>query len=363
MTQPMQSNPGCPQWQRALGGVGLTVGVTVGMTLAILGTDMPRVLAQTPGVVSEGYALLERGWVNDAIATFREAVQQYPQSVPAQLGLAIAYQRAGQDANAWTAYQRVLGQDPNNKTALAAVGTLGGYRPEWQQQGILALTTLLNLEPQNLDARAQRALLYGYQGQYAESIADYEIALASNPKPAVVLGAAQIYAYSGDYPESLARFEQYLRTGATLPNAAITAYALALQETGSADRAVQILSDRLQTLPPTTPLDDTAIQMRAALAVAYQKNNQLDAALAVLEPLRGNPDAALPLARALSAIGRAEGNTDLYGEAVNLYRQVLQRTQSPSVALKTEVADVLSEYALSQPQALLLYQELLATQP
>jgi len=329
-------------------------------SLAVMSLGGVAVQAQPSAAASEGYVLLKRGWVNDAIAAFQEALRQNPQSLEARLGLAIAYQKAGQDANAWQAYRQVLTLDPNNRTALAAVGLLGGYRPEWQLAGISALTTLLQLTPNNTNARTQRALLLGYQGRFAESLADYEILLQGNPKPDVVLGAAQVYSYSGNYAQSLKLFDRYRATGRSLPDNAVTAYALTLQETGNAAQAVQILETRLKQ---QTQLNDQAIDLRTALARAYQANGQTDKALTVLEPLRTQPKAALALARALSTIARKEGNSQLYQEAIGLYQQALSQSPNPSVGLVTEVADVMSEQAATRSDALRLYQQLLQQQP
>ncbi|MBF2000296.1 MAG: tetratricopeptide repeat protein [Synechococcales cyanobacterium M58_A2018_015] len=306
--------------------------------------------------VQEGYALLERGWVNDAITVFQQALRSTPQSLDARLGLAIAYQRAGQDANAWSAYQQVLSQDPQNRTALAAVGLLGGYRPEWQRQGIEALTTLLTLQPDNRQARAQRALLHGYQGDFAAAIADYEQVLPTNPEAAVVLEAAQVYTYSGDVAQGLALFRRYLAINPTLPIAAVPAYARALQETGDVAAAIEVLQSRLHA-------DTNATEIRTALATAYAANNQPEQALEVLEPLRGQNNAALPLARALSTIGRQSRDVSLTEEAVALYRQVLQSTASPTPGLLTEIADVWSELPASSADALALYDQLAAQDP
>lgn len=345
---------GTPYAWPLLGGMGVIV-------LATASLNAEPVQAQSaPSLVNQGYALLERGWVNDAIVTFRAALQQDPQSVGAQLGLARAYQRTGEDTAAWNAYQQVLNQEPDNSTALTAVGVLGSYRPEWQQDGIAALSRLLELQPQDMEARSQRALLYGYQGQFAEAIADYEQVLAADPAPDVILGAAQIYTYSGDYSQGLSLFQQYAAVGGTLPPSALPAYGLALQATGQIDAAIQALSSGLQADPG---LDATTIQLRTALAIAYQKNNQLDAALSTLEPLRTDTAATLPLARALSAIGREQGDAALYAEAVELYQRVLGQTAQPSIGLRSEIADVFSEDAMTQPQALILYDELLAEQP
>lgn len=347
-----------------LGGVQANVGEVRAADLTspetLPGADLVVQTPATPAAVRRAYTLLNQGLVNDAIAAFRQALQRTPQSLDGKLGLAIAYQRAGRDPEAWTAYQQVLTQDPSNRAALKAVGLLGGYRPEWQTQGIEALNTLLDLTPDDTESRAQRALLLGYQGRFSESLADYERVLQRSPAPDVVLGAAQIYSYSGDYTRSLELFGRYQATGKSLPRDAVTAYTLALRETGNQAQAVQVLEQALVRSPQ---LDATTIQTRADLAQAYQANQQLTEALTVLEPLRGRADATLPLARALSTLGRREGRSDLYREAIPLYRQALANTPQPSFALTREVADVFSEVPSEREAALALYQQLVSLEP
>ena len=319
--------------------------LTSGLMLTIATFTQPA-QAQTASS-SQGYLLLKKGWVNDAIATFRQDLQRNPQSLDAKLGLAIAYQRAGQNSNAWNAYRQVLNQDSQNRTALEAVGLLGGYQPEWQQEGITALGMLLKLTPNNPTARSQRALLYGYQGQFSEALADYQIVLQTNPKPEILLGAAQIYAYSGDYPQGLALFDRYQATGQSIPDQAVTAYALSLREMGQSGKAVQVLESRLK--------QKSAIELQTALAIAYQANNQPEAASALLEALQGNPAATLPLARALSTIARQSGDQQRAQAAIALYRQALKQTP-PSLGLMTEFADVLSEVPTTRAESLQVYQ-------
>ncbi|MBD0335687.1 MAG: tetratricopeptide repeat protein, partial [Cyanobacteria bacterium Co-bin13] len=321
---------------------------------------MPVAAQNLPAEVRQGYGYLERGWVEDAIASFRRALQRYPQSLEAKLGLAQAYQRAGQDANAWQAFQAVLQQAPDQPQALAAVGQLGAYRSEWQTPGIAALTTLLNQDPTNAAARSQRALLYGYQGKFPEALADYERLLPNNPSPDTVLGAAQIYTYSGDYTQGLSLFRRYQSDGRTVPDNAVSAYALALQESGQSEAAVAALTPRLK---PATQLDPVAMQIRTALALAYGSNGQTDQATATLAPLRGQPSARLALARALSALGRRQSGSALFEEATVLYQQVLGETAAPSYGLQREVADVLSEWPPTQPQALTLLRQLAQDNP
>jgi cellulose synthase operon protein C len=329
-----------------------------GASILPLITFVPQVTAQT---AAEGYALLQKGWVNDAIAVFQQTLQRSPNSLEAKLGLAIALQKAGRDADAWNAYQRVLAQDSQNRTALMAVGVLGGYRAEWQTAGITALNTLLQLTPSDRSALAQRALLLGYQGRFAEAYADYEI-LLQNPTPQVLLEAAKVYSYGGQYAQSLTLFQRYQNQGKTLPDDyALTAYAAALRGTGQAATAVQLLSTRLTQVVAkrgTQPPNASEIELRTALAVAQQANGQLDQGLSTLASLRTLPAATLPLARALSEMGRKSGNGALSQEAIALYRQALQQTSTPSPGLRTEIADVLSEQAATRAEALQIYQDL-----
>ncbi|MGF1567369.1 MAG: tetratricopeptide repeat protein [Nodosilinea sp.] len=315
--------------------------------------------AQLPPPVSQGYSLLERGWVNDAIAAFTSALGRYPNSPEARLGLAIAYQRAGRDAEAWQAYQAVLQVSPDHPRALKALGELGGYRPEWNATGIAALTRLLAQNPDNQEARSQRALLYGYQGQFSESLADYDRLLAASPSPATRLGAAQVYAFSGDFEGALALFDRYRQTG-PFPVEALPTYALALQETGNPKAAIALLEPELREASRT---DLLSLQIRAGLANAYDASGQTQKALELLLPLEGKAEAQLPLARAYSAIGRRQLDPSLFEQATVLYQQALASTPNPSYGLRVEVADVLSEWPDSQTLALEMFQQLATENP
>ncbi|MEO1068938.1 MAG: tetratricopeptide repeat protein [Cyanobacteria bacterium J06638_6] len=319
----------------------------------------PVALAQRSPQISQGYALLERGWVNDAIAAFQAALSRQPNSVEARLGLAVAYQRAGRDQDAWAAYQAVIQVAPENTAALAAIGTLGGYRPEWQIGGIEALTRLLGQNPNNTEALAQRALLYGYQGRFTLSLVDYDRLLANSPAPQTLLGAAQISAFSGDFGGALALFDRYRQTG-PLPPAALTAYALAIQETGNPAGAIALLEPELREASRT---DEPSLNLRAALANAYDASGDTARGLELLAPLEGDEVARLALARAYSAIGRRQNDPALFEQATALYRQTLDTTDSPSYGLRVEVADVLSEWPETEILALEMFEQLAQENP
>ncbi|MBN8561585.1 MAG: tetratricopeptide repeat protein [Leptolyngbya sp. UWPOB_LEPTO1] len=319
-------------------------------------------IAQTqniPADVRQAYTLLGKGWVDDAIQAFQRSIQRYPDSVEAKLGLAISLRRAGRDSEAWQAYQQVLQQDPNNQLALKTVGLLASFKPEWQKQGIDALTTLLQLNAGETEARAQRALLYGYQGRFTEALADYEMVLATNPTPEVLLGAAQIYTYAGDSQKGLELFERYRsRTRTPITGNAAIAYARALRAAGNNTQAIQILEGQLPK-----QMNAFGIQVRSELSQAYLANRQSAQALAILDPLRDRTDSRLPLARALNELGRQENRPELLAQAGALYRQVLASTSNPSPTLLREIADVLGGISQERQTALQIYRQLVQQQP
>jgi tetratricopeptide (TPR) repeat protein len=319
-------------------------------------TDIAPAVAETVTASSQqGFYLLKKGWVNDAIAVFQKVLKRQPQSLQTKIGLAIAYNRAGRITDAWNAYQQVLAQDPNNQLALKTVGILSTYRSEWNQRGIAALSTVLKLNANDAQARAYRALLYSYQGQFSESLADYQIALSHNPTLDVILGAAQTYSYSGNYQKSLELFNRYRAAGKAITGYAAVAYGSSLRETGNPAAAVKVLEAQLQR---SRTLDRLAIETRAELAKAYVANLQPAKAMAVLDSLQGRPDATLSLARSLNEIRKLNRNPALTQQVATLYRQALAQTSNPSPALLREVADVFTGLPHGEQTALQLYQQL-----
>ncbi|MGD1910725.1 MAG: tetratricopeptide repeat protein [Rivularia sp. (in: cyanobacteria)] len=333
---------------------------TFPIALFTLNNVAPVQAQKSSGATKRGYNLLKKGWVDDAISAFQQALKGNPQSLQARLGLAIAYNRAGRIEEAFQAYQKVLAQDPQNQAALKIVGMMGTYRSEWNKPGINALNTLLELNPNDLQSRYYRALLYSYQGQFAESIADFQIVLANNPTPEAIIGAAQTYSYSGDYQKAKELFNRYKASGKPIKDYAAVAYALTLRKTGNPQEAIAILQRQLQG---SQTLDQLAILARAELSQAYIANKQEAQALAVLEPLEDREEAILPLARSLNEIRKNTNNPTLTQRVTTLYRQALGNNPNPSPSLLREIADVFSGLPQGEETALQLYRRLASMLP
>lgn len=342
---------------------------TLGLCLSFnLLTATPLLLAQPvraqlpnldnqPTLVREGYELFEKGWIDPALDKFLQAVQQYPDSGLAQLGLARSYLKLGQDANAFEAFQRLTVLEPTNVEALETLGVLGSYRPEWRGVGIDALTTLLE-QPgygQNGDVRSQRALLLFYEGRLIEAVADYDVALAQTPSLTTQIGAAQVFAYGGRSAQSVELFESYISAGQTLKVYEAQAYSFALRRQGNPSTAIDVLQ------PFLNANGDAAeqAQLKAELATSYAANRQYERGLALLDTITGQP---LVVARALRGMSFYTDAPEVQTRAIAAYESVL--TSSPlTVGTAREAADALSVYPSSRSTTLATYQQLAAQYP
>ena len=227
-------------WYRRTLGLCLSFNILAAAPLVLVQPVLAQLpnLNNQPALVREGYELFERGWIDPALDRFRQAVERYPNSAVAQLGLARSYLRLGQDANAFAAFRRLIVLEPTNIEALNTLGALGSYRPEWRRVGIQALTTLLE-QPgyeQDGEVRSQRALLYFYDGRLSEAVADYDITLAQPYGLDVQIGAAQVFAYGGRPEQAVTLFEDYVTAGQTLQIYEAQAYAFALRQQGNPRR-------------------------------------------------------------------------------------------------------------------------------
>jgi cellulose synthase operon protein C len=342
--------------------------------LSLMGAALPAQASD----LQTGNSLVQQGLVQQALPYLQRAVSQNPQSVEALLGLARAYMKAGgvrNDQLAFDTFKKAVQLDPNNKEALYAVGLMGEYKYEWRNEAIGALNKLIELEPSNMQARAQRALLNGYIGNLKEAIADYDVVIPTNPEAKVLLAAAQSYTFAAEYEKAIDLFGRYAATGGKIEQYAALAYGVALRETGDPAKSVEILN---QALANTPKLDGVAIRARAALAVSYAQLDQMDQAMEVVVPLRDRFDSRMILARTYHQINQDIGSNEIQNEVIDIYYKVLDAPLPPgyksprpgdpknfylTLAIAHEMADVLSGIPPERQLARDLYVQLLKQLP
>ncbi|MBT9311871.1 tetratricopeptide repeat protein [Leptothoe kymatousa] len=341
-------------YQRTLGlclSFNLIAATPLLLTQPVLAQVTPNLEGQ-PALVREGYALFDKGWIDPALDAFSQAVQRYPDSVPAQLGLARSYLKLGQDAKAFEAFRRLRVLAPTNVEALETLGLLGGYRPEWRAVGIDALTTLLE-QPgygDNAEVRSQRALLLFYEGRLLEAVADYDVVLEQPATTATQIGAAQVFAYGGRSAQSVELFEGYISSGQTLKIYEAQAYSFALRQQDRPSEAIDVLRPYLDANGDSAE----QAQLKSELATAYAANRQYEAGLRLLDTIQSQP---LVVARALRGMSLYTDAPEVQTRAIDAYQQILN-SSSLTVGVAREAADALSAYPSSQPVTLATYRQL-----
>jgi tetratricopeptide (TPR) repeat protein len=226
---------------------------TLILSLALAGLHVTVAMAASISPIEQGNALLKKGWVDAAIAQFEKVLQTNTSSVEAHLGLAQAYQKNGNLPAAWEQYQQVLKLDKTNTFALQQVGIMGEYKPEWQRAGVVALTQLLQAAPKDTALLTQRALLLGFQGEFAPAWVDYKQIISTNTATQILLRAAAAAGFSGYAEESIALYDRILAATPDNPEAQLNRAYFGLQANQvSVAEATKTLDTWLEKNPTDT---------------------------------------------------------------------------------------------------------------
>jgi Tfp pilus assembly protein PilF len=244
------------------------------LSLALAGLHATTAMAVT-SPIEQGNALLKKGWVDAAIAQFEKVLQTDTKSVGAHLGLAQAYQKNGNLPAAWEQYQQVLKLDKANTFALQQVGIMGEYKPEWQGAGIIALTQLLQAAPKDPALLTQRALLLGFQGEFAPAWADYKQIISTDTASPILLRAAAAAGFSGYAAESIVLYDRVLAETPNNPEAQLNRAYFGLQANQiSLAEATQTLDSWLEKNP--TDISSALLNLVGAIPADSQRQDLYD---------------------------------------------------------------------------------------
>jgi len=166
----------------------------------------------------------ERGEsVREAIELFEGAIARDSGWAPAWAGLAesrslVPYYATSADSTLWaeslgaaeTAARRALELDPNNSSAIVALGNVHRDRSEWEEAEA-AYVRALTLDPENVEAHQQYAELHYYLGEMDEAYAASRRALALDRSPIRLNIAGTIARYNGRYAEAADLLNEAIR--------------------------------------------------------------------------------------------------------------------------------------------------------
>lgn len=123
--------------------------------------------------LSQGRALLEGGYPNEAIAELSIAAVAGPDLVEANNLLGLAHDRRGQHKQAQEFYERALSVAPQNARVLNNLGH-SLYLDDRYNESLLRLKTAARLAPANTEVAGNLALVYGRLGKYDDAFKQFK---------------------------------------------------------------------------------------------------------------------------------------------------------------------------------------------
>jgi Flp pilus assembly protein TadD len=123
--------------------------------------------------LSQGRALLESGYPNEAIAELSVAAVAGPDLVEANNLLGLAYDRRGQHKQAQEFYERALSVAPLNPRVLNNLGH-SLYLDDRYDESLSRLKTAARLAPADTQVAGNLALVYGRLGKYDDAFKQFK---------------------------------------------------------------------------------------------------------------------------------------------------------------------------------------------
>lgn len=155
-----------------------------------------------------GNAFAALGNLDDAAASYVQAIFLKPDYAEAHYNLGVALQAQGKLDAAATSYRRALSYKPNH---VAASGNLGNVLQEQgkHEEAIAAYRKALSYQPDYAEAHGNLANVYKAQGRLAEATAAYRQALSLKPQYAEALNnLGLVLLEQGKLEEAVSFFER-----------------------------------------------------------------------------------------------------------------------------------------------------------
>lgn len=120
-----------------------------------------------------------------ALELFNNMYREFPDNPQVLMGRAVSMQKLGQHSSALSAYEDVLRVDPRNLEALTNM--LGILKEQDTNTALFNLKQLRELYPYNAEITAQLGMIYGMQGDFANSVKYLDMADALKPNDMNIL--------------------------------------------------------------------------------------------------------------------------------------------------------------------------------
>ncbi len=353
-----------------LTGLGLALSVSlVFHHTALIPYAHAETMAMAPSsALAAGIEAYEKGFMQEAIPLFEQAVAAQPSDPTTHLWLARALQKQGgaeNTARAIQAFRQVLQLDPQNVEALTTLGEVLTWDMATRQEGVAMLKRAFELNPSKPEAAKALVQVMIWEQRFEEALP-----YAQQVHPMLAQDKAWLKQYAliltqtHHYPEALQIYENQLNVRDTHDLSVLENYALILWYAGRKQEAQALYGSLMgQVNRLTGTMKGVHLLALSGLAYAmndYASSYETDRMVIGMYPKLNHPNVQLRMARSLTHMGR-------YPEAMAIYQALYQRGELESYA-KLEYAMLLLDMKIPEaewPESNLvrkLYQEV-ASQP
>lgn len=310
--------------------------------------------AKDPALVNTGFSQIKRGYIQKAIPTFQKATKLYPTNAKAHLGLAIAYQKQGDEQNtakAIQAYRQVLELDSNNYTATKNLAQLLSWKPSTRYESLELFANARKMQPNDKEMLYNYAEALTWEGRTFEATDIFRGLLKDNPKSIDLnVKLANALSSSGKYEESLQYYQKALAAKYTFDTFSALKYAQALANTNNLCEAESIYQNLLKNERDAEALVNIQKEYSSAL---YNNNKYLEA-IQIDQSIE--PKDKYTLLRLANSYQKA-GNQQ---EALRLFEQLYSQYPNDT-EIKRSAAGFLSSVGGYDITAMKMYTELVQT--
>lgn len=275
-------------------------------------TSMPQ---NVQAIFRQGVMCLQLDQPHDALPLLAEAAKAMPDSAEVHWYHGEALRRTDGGEAALTPYRKAIRLAQDNLTYRHAFARHAFTLRRWEDAR-LALDTILEKEPQNLDALLLLAEINSNKGAFSAALEVYNQALELQPQePSLYLHIAEIHAKIGQLEEAIRTLQQAVTLIGDTPDL-MSQIAALYEEQGMMESACEHLNFALES----DPAHETSRLQRARLhtKLAHRKEAYHDWQTL----LQYNPTCY----EAHFGIGWLKENDHLYSEAFHAYEQALQAT-------------------------------------
>ncbi len=223
----------------------------------------PTVTRSPVSFADEAEAMFAAGKLNDAVDTYRLAIQLDPTNLDYYVAMARIQVFAGRHEDALTLADNAVLLNPNSAKAHAVRGWALAFYPDRQDEALAAVVQALQLDPNNAQAHAYYAEILADQGKWEDAAFEARKAIELAPSSVEAHRAlAYVLELTGNYAEAIGEYKAALAINSNLAmlyKAVGKNYALGLNDV---DMATENYLKAI-TLDPEDP------QVRSLMAQAY----------------------------------------------------------------------------------------------